>query len=88
MNDFREMPRIYINWDRARPTTLRGWIAAIAIVALSIAALALFAIIASTLLVIALIVGIGAAASWYIGNLFRRPGRRREIVRYRGNPDA
>ena len=86
MNDHREMPRIYINWDRARPTTFTGWIAMIAIVALSIAAIALIAVIASTLFVIALIVGIGAAIAWFVGNLFRRG--KREIVPYRGNHDA
>ena len=56
----------------------------IAILALSIAALALIAIVASTLFVIALVVGAGAAAAWFVGNLFR--GRKgRGVGPYRGN---
>jgi hypothetical protein len=86
MTDPYDRPRIYINWERARPAGWRGWVAMIAIVALAIAALALIAIVASTLFVIALIVGAFAAASWFIGNLFRRKGR--DVGPYRGNYDA
>jgi len=86
-NNPYDRPRIYINWERARPAGWRGWVAMIGILALSIAALALIAIVASTLFVIALVVGAGAAAAWFIGNLFR--GRKgRGVGPYRGNYDA
>jgi hypothetical protein len=88
MNDDREIPRIYINWDHARPTTWRGWVAAIALVAFGVAALALVAVIASTLFVIALVVGAGAAASYFVGNLFRGRRKGRDVGPYRGNYDA
>ncbi len=81
-----DRPRVYVNWQRVRPVGWRGWVSSIALIALSIAILALIALIASTLFVIALIVGIGAAAAFFIGNLFRRG--KREIVPYRGNRDA
>jgi hypothetical protein len=86
MTDQREIPRIYINWDYARPRTWRGWVAAIALAALGVAALALIAVVATTVFVIALIVGAGAAAAWFVGNLFRR--KRRDVGPYRGNYDA
>ncbi len=85
MSDPRDMPRVTINWTQFRPQGWRGWIAAAGFLAIAIAVLALIAIIASTLLVVALIVGIGSAAAWFIGNLFRRKGR--EVGPYRGNWD-
>ena len=86
MTDPYDRPRIYINWERARPVGWRGWVAMIAILAVGVAALALIAIVASTLFVIAIIVGAGAAAAWFIGNLFRRGGR--SVGPYRGDYDA
>jgi hypothetical protein len=88
MTDYRDRPRIYINWERARPAGWRGWVAMIGIIALSIAALALIAIVASTLFVIALVVGAGAAAAWFVGNLFRGGRGKRDVGPYRGNTDA
>jgi hypothetical protein len=87
-NNPYDRPRVYINWERARPAGWRGWVAMIAILALSVAALALIAIVASTLFVIALIVGAGAAATWFIGNLFRGGRKGRNVGPYRGNTDA
>lgn len=88
MSDPYDRPRVYINWDRARPTTLRGWLAAVAVVALGIAVFALVAVLASTLFVVAVVVGLISAVTWYISNLFRRRKPRREIGPYRGNYDA
>lgn len=85
MTDPRDMPRITINWDHARPRTWQGWVAAVALVAFGIAAFALIAVVASTLFVIALVVGAGAAASYFIGNLFRRRSGGRDIGPYRGD---
>ena len=83
-----EIPRVYINWERVRPSTWHGWVAAIAIVALAVAAFALIAIIASTLFLVALTVGLIAVGSWFVGNLLRWPRRRRDVVPYRDNYDA
>ncbi|NOT42021.1 MAG: hypothetical protein HOP13_16195 [Alphaproteobacteria bacterium] len=85
MSDPRDMPRVTINWAQFRPRGWRGWIAAAGFLAVAIAVLALIAIIASTLLVVALIVGLGSAAAFFIGNLFR--GKKREVGPYRGNWD-
>ena len=85
MSDPRDIPRITINWDYARPRSWQGWVAAVALVAFGIAAFALVAVVASTLFVIALVVGAGAAASYFIGNLFRRRPVRRDIGPYRGD---
>jgi hypothetical protein len=86
MTDPNDRPRIYINWQRVRPAGWRGWVAAIAMIALGVAILALIAVVASTLFVIAVIVGAGAAIAWFVGNLFR--GRKRDVGPYRGNYDA
>lgn len=88
MIDPRDMPRVYINWDRARPTTLSGWLAAIAVVAIGIAVFALVAVVASTLFIVAVVVGMISAVTWYISNLFRRRRPGREIGPYKGNYDA
>ena len=85
MSDPRDIPRVTINWERVRPVGWRGWIAAAGFLAVAVAVLALIAIVASTLLVVALIVGLGSAAAWLIGSLFRRKGR--EVGPYRGNWD-
>ncbi|MFM9864526.1 MAG: hypothetical protein ACKVRO_13055 [Micropepsaceae bacterium] len=85
MSDPRDMPRVTINWAQFRPQGWRGWITAAGFLAVAIAVLALIAIIASTLLVVALIVGLGSAAAFFIGNLFR--GKKREVGPYRGNWD-
>jgi hypothetical protein len=85
-NNYDDRPRIYINWQRVRPTGWRGWLTAIAIVAFAIAAFAFIAVVASTLFVFFLIAGAIAAAALFIGNLFR--GRRRDVGPYRGNYDA
>jgi hypothetical protein len=85
MIDPRDMPRVSINWHYLRPKGWRGWIAAAGFLAVAVAVLALIAVVASTLLVIALIVGLGSAAAYFIGNLFRRKGR--EVGPYRGNWD-
>jgi len=86
MIDPRDMPRVTINWAHFRPQGWRGWIAAAGFLAVAVAVLALIAIIASTLFVVALVVGAGSAAVWFVGNLFRRKGR--EVGPYRGNYDA
>jgi len=83
-----ERPRVYVNWERVRPAGWRGWVAAIGFLAVGIAVLALIAIVASTLFVIALVVGAGAAAAWFIGNLFRGGRKGRDVGPYRGNTDA
>ena len=85
MSDPRDMPRVTINWAQFQPRGWRAWIAAAGFLAVAVAVLALIAIVASTLLVVALIVGIASAAAWFIGNLFRRKGR--EVGQYRGNWD-
>jgi hypothetical protein len=85
MSDPRDMPRVYINWAQFKPRGWRGWIAAAGFLAVAIAVLALIAIVASTLLVVALVVGLGSAAAFLIGNLFR--GKKREVGPYRGNWD-
>jgi hypothetical protein len=86
MTDPYDRPRVYVNWERVRPAGWRGWVSAIALIALGIAVFALVAVIASTVFVIAAIVGAGAAIAWFIGNLFRR--RNRDVGPYRGNYDA
>ena len=86
MTDPYDRPRIYINWQRVRPTGWRGWLAAIGFVAVAFAALALIAVVASTLFIIALIGALIAAIGLLIGNLFG--GRRREVGPYRGDYDA
>lgn len=79
MIDPRDVPRVSINWEYLRPKTWRDWLRATG-------ALALIAIIASTLLVIALVVAVGSAIAWFVGNVFRRKGR--EVGPYKGNYDA
>ena len=86
MTDPYDRPRIYINWQQVRPNSWRAWLVAIGFVALAIAVLALVAVIASTLFVVAVVVGLASALAWFVGNLFRR--RSREIGPYRGNHDA
>ena len=85
MSDPRDMPKVTINWAYFRPQGWRGWIAAAGFLAVAIAVLALIAIVASTLLVVALVVGLGSAAAFFIGNLFRRKGR--EVEQCRGTWD-
>ena len=87
MTDPRDdLPRVSINWSYFRPKSWRDWLAAAGFLAVAVAALALIAVVASTLLIVALIVGVGSAAAWFIGNLFRRKGR--DVGPYRGNYDA
>lgn len=78
--------RIYINWDRLRPRTLRGWMAAFAFVLVAIFVSALFAAIASTLLIITAVIAVFSTVTWFVGSLFRR--RSRDVVPYRENYDA
>ncbi len=85
MSDPRDLPRVTINWAHFKPRDWRGWVGAAGFLAVAVAVLALIAIVASTLLVVALIVGLGSAAAYFIGNLFRRKGR--EVGPYRGNWD-
>jgi hypothetical protein len=86
MIDPRDMPRVTINWAHFRPKGWRGWVGAAGFLAVAVAVLALIAIIASTLFVVALVVGAASGAAWFVGNLFRRKGR--EVGPYRGNYDA
>jgi hypothetical protein len=85
-NPYDDPPRIYINWQRIRPSGWRGWAYAIGFVAVGFAALALIAIVASTLFAIALVAALVSAIALVIGNIFR--GRRRDVGPYRGNTDA
>jgi hypothetical protein len=85
MNDPRDLPRVSINWAYFKPRGWRGWLSAAGFLAVALGVLALIAIVASTLLVVALIVGAGSAAAFFIGNLFRRKGR--EVGPYKGNLD-
>jgi heme A synthase len=78
--------RIYVNWERVRPRTLRGWATAFAFVVVAILMLALFAAIASTLLVIAAVIAVFSTVTWFVSSLFRR--RSRDVVPYRENIDA
>ena len=82
-----DRPRVYINWQRARPVGWRAWVAAIGFVAVALAAIALVAVIASTVLAIAIVVALVAAVAFFIGNVFRgrRWRSRRDIEPYRGN---
>ena len=86
MSDPRDMPRVSINWSYFKPKGWRQWLAASGFLAVAVGVLALVAIVASTLLVVALIVGAGSAVAFFIGNLFRRKGR--DVGQYRGNYDA
>ena len=73
MSDPRDMPRVTINWTQFRPHRLARLVDGGRVSSqLRSRCCALIAIIASTLLVVALIVGSVAAAAWFIGNLFRR----------------
>jgi ascorbate-specific PTS system EIIC-type component UlaA len=74
--------RIYINWRRLRPVTLRGWLTVLASIVLAVCVIVLVAAIASTLLVVALVAG----AWWSVQRLFR--GRDRAPVPYRNDDDA
>jgi hypothetical protein len=83
---YDDRPRIMINWNAVRPKGWRGWLTAAGVAAAALGVLALIAIVASTLLIIALIVGAGSAIAFFVGNLFRRKGR--DVGPYRGNYDA
>ena len=85
MNDPRDLPRVTINWAHFKPRGWRGWLSVAGFLAVAVAVLALIAIVASTLLIVALIVGAGSAVVWFFGNLFRRKGR--EVGPYKGNWD-
>jgi hypothetical protein len=89
-NRYDDRPRIYINWQRVRPSGWRGWAYAVGFVAVALAVLALVAVVASTLFVIALIAALISVIALVIDNLFR--GRRRDVGEYRGpyrgNTDA
>jgi len=78
--------RIYINWERIRPRTARGWVSAFVFVIVAMMVLALFAAIASTLLVIAAVIAVFSTVTWFVSSLFRR--RSRDVVPYRENIDA
>jgi len=86
MTDYRDRPRIHINWDRLRPVGWRAWVTAIAVTALALAAFAFIAAIASTLFLFFLVAGALAVVVLFVGNLFRT--RRRDVGPYRGNYDA
>lgn len=80
---YNDRPRIYFNWDKARPTTLRGWAAAVGFIAIAFGVLALIAVVASTVLAIALVAVLIAGVWFAITNLFRP--RRRDVGPYRGD---
>jgi fatty acid desaturase len=84
-NDFDNRTRVYINWAQFRPRGWRGWISVAGFLAVAVAVLALIAIVASTLLFVALIVGLGSAVAFFLGNLFS--GKSREVGPYKGNWD-
>ncbi|MBU6156899.1 MAG: hypothetical protein KJS87_08195 [Alphaproteobacteria bacterium] len=78
--------RIYINWRRLRPVTLRGWLSVLASIVLAVCVIVLVAAIASTLLVVALVAALLSGAWWAVQRLFR--GRDRAPVPYRNDDDA
>jgi uncharacterized membrane protein HdeD (DUF308 family) len=80
---YDDRPRIYFNWDKARPTTLRGWAAAVGFIAIALGILALIAVVASTVLAIALVAVVIGGAWFAITSLFRP--RRRDVGPYRGD---
>ena len=87
MSGPNDRPRVYINWQQARPVGWRAWAAAIGFVAVAFAVIALIAVIASTVFAIALVVALIAAVTFFVGNIFRgwRWRSRRDIEPYRGN---
>lgn len=77
MTNNGDMPRIYINWERFRPTTWRDWLAIVAFVAVVLAVIALAVVVASTLFAIAIVVGLIAAAALFVNYVLSRLGGRR-----------
>lgn len=78
--------RIYIDWRRLRPVTLRGWLTVLASIVVAVCIIMLVAAIASTLLVIALVAALVSAAWWSLQRLFR--GSDRAVAPYRNDDDA
>ena len=87
MNDPYDRPRIYINWARVRPATWRDWILAVCWIAVAITILALVMAVASTLIIIGIVVSLVSATVWFIGNIFQRRGRR-DVTPYQDDLDA
>jgi hypothetical protein len=83
---YDDRPRIYINWQRVRPSGWRGWAYASGFAAIAFAVFAIVAVVASTLFAIALVAAAVGAIALLIGNLFRP--RRRDVGEYRGHYDA
>jgi Flp pilus assembly protein TadB len=83
-----DQTRIYIDWQRARPVTLRGWLAVLGAMILTVCVIVLVAAIASTLLVIALIIATLSAGWWMVQRLFRGRSDDRTIIIYRNDNDA
>lgn len=86
MNNPYDRPRIYINWSRVRPKSMRGWLTLIGYGVVAIALIVLIAAIASTLLAIMLVVALVSAVWWFLTGLFTR--RSRDVQPYRGDTDA
>jgi MFS superfamily sulfate permease-like transporter len=86
MNDPFDRPRIYVNWARVRPTSLRGWLLAACWLVVAVAVIALIMAVASTLFVIGIVVSIVSAIIWFISSLFQRRGR--DVIRYQDDRDA
>jgi len=83
MTNHDDTPRIYVNWERFRPTTWRDWVAIVAFVAVVLAVVALAVVVASTLFAIAIVVGLIAAAALFVNYVLGRltGGRRRNLRR-------
>jgi hypothetical protein len=86
MSDPFDRPRIYINWARVRPTSLRGWLLAVCWLVVVLAVVALIMAVASTLFIIGIVVSIVSATIWFISSLFQRRGR--DVIPYRDDQDA
>jgi len=86
MTDPYDRPRIYINWAQVRPATWRDWIRLLCWTAAAIAVLALIMAIASTLLVIGVVVSLVSGLLWFAGSFFRRRGH--DVTPYQGDFDA
>jgi uncharacterized membrane protein YccF (DUF307 family) len=86
MSDPFDRPRIYINWARVRPTSLRGWLLAAFWLVVALAIVALIMAVASTLFIIGIVVSIVSATVWFISSLFQRRGR--DVIPYQDDRDA